>query len=157
MTWDLSCKLRCAPYSKRLVLDSKLYLSRYFFKFYSSHSFIIFSRLQLFILHLFLYFYITGRMSTDILELTNIPVSLAIVDKNLARRLKNKLHAQDWKGWTSLHVHCAFKTLWRVICVGLSGQRIVRLRYCRIIATNRAGLMRCGVQLFTVKPSVLLC
>ena len=45
MTWNLSCKLRCAPYSKRLVLDSKLYLSRYFFKFYSSHSFIIFSRL----------------------------------------------------------------------------------------------------------------
>jgi hypothetical protein len=33
-------------------------------------------------------------MSTEVLELTNIPVSLAIVDKNLAGRLKNKLHAQ---------------------------------------------------------------
>jgi hypothetical protein len=34
-------------------------------------------------------------MSTEVSELTNIPLSLAIVDKNLARRLKNKFHAQD--------------------------------------------------------------
>ena len=57
MIQDLGCRLRCPPCSKRSVQHSKIHITRHlFFKFYSSHSCIIFSLLQFYFLYLFLLF-----------------------------------------------------------------------------------------------------
>ena len=96
MTRDLDC----APYSKRLVQDFKLYITRHLFvEFYSSHSIIIFSLPQLFFLHLFLRSFLADWKLTE--------HSLASRDRSL--------EPCSSVGVISLHVHYMhlYRTCWK--------------------------------------------